>query len=319
MTDSASRLSHVLRTRLKIRQLAALCAFSEHGSLHRAAAAQGLSQPAMSKILGEIEGAIGAALFERNHSGLRATPLGERVLFRARSILADLDQLAAELDVMKEGNRASLRLGVIPLFSFSLVAKVVEKLSTKEHNYNFNIAVGSTDQLVGSLRAHNLDCVLARLPGKTGTDDLDLRVLYVQKSCLVTSAKSRLKRHKGELKLAELEGYRWVLPQQSTPTRKAIERIFLLAGRTPPIPSVECFDPRIIARLLKNQTDLLAIIPREIAEELSSDSDLLVFPIETEFSFPEICLIKLKRAHEDPALKRFTKALEHTLREINGS
>ena len=316
MSDSASRLAHLLRSRLKIKQLAALCAFSEHGSLHRAATAQGMSQPAMSKVLKEIEDTIGAALFERNHSGLHTTPLGERVIFRARSILADLDQLAVELDVMKEGDRASLRIGIIPLLSFSLVANVIEKLSHKNGNYNFSIAVGSTDHLVSSLRSHNLDCVLARLPGKTETEDLDLRVLYLQKSCLVTSSKSVLKRHKGQLKLAELEGFQWVLPQQSTPTRKAVERIFLIAGRTPPTPVIECFDPRIIRLLLEGQPNLLAILPQEIARELAADGELIFFPIETEFSFPEICFIKLKRAHEDPALKKFTKAMELAISEM---
>lgn len=49
---------------------------------------------------------------------------------------------------------------------------------------------------------------------------------------------------------------------------------------------------------------------------LTADGELIFFPIGTEFSFPEICLIKLKRAHEDPALQKFTKAKELAISEI---
>lgn len=292
-----------------MRQLAVLSAIAEQGSLHRAAAAQGMSQPALSKIVKEIEDAIGAALFERSPTGLHPTRLGERLIFRARSLLADLDQLAFELAAIKEGYGSSLRVGIIQLLSPTLLANTIERLEREERRYAFQITVGSTDLLIGALRAHTLDCVLARFPGAAFADELDCRALYVQKSCLVTHAKGTLKGRRGPVALSDLNHCAWILPPHPTPTRKALDRMFLLADLAPPVPAFECFDPAAIGALLASRRDLVAILPQEIAEDLSTDGQLVFLPIEAKFSLPEICLIKLRSAREDPALTHFSAAL----------
>ncbi|HZP79793.1 MAG TPA: LysR family transcriptional regulator [Pseudolabrys sp.] len=314
MTSNASQLTHLLRTRLKMKQLAVLATIAQEGSLHRAAAAQGLSQPALSKMVKEIEDAIGAPLFERSPAGLQPTRFGERLIFRARALLADLDQLALELAAIKEGYGSSLRVGMIPLLSSTLLANAIERLEAEKKHYVFQISVGSTDLLIGALRAHTLDCVLARFPGATFADDLDCRALYAQRSCLVTHAEGLLKGRREPIALSGLTDCAWILPPHPTPTRKAIDRMFLLADITPPVPAFECFDPAVIGALLASRRDLVAILPQEIAEDLSADGQLMFFPVEAQFALPEICLIKLRGAREDPALAHFSAALAQAIR-----
>ncbi|NEE49698.1 LysR family transcriptional regulator, partial [Streptomyces sp. SID8455] len=62
----------------------------------KAAATLGLAQPALSAQLRRIEKALGGTLFERDHTGARATPLGELVLERARVVLPAVSELQAE-------------------------------------------------------------------------------------------------------------------------------------------------------------------------------------------------------------------------------
>ncbi|MEU1348509.1 LysR family transcriptional regulator [Streptomyces sp. NPDC005776] len=81
---------------LELRHLRTVRAIAETGSLTKAAAALGLAQPALSAQLRRIEKALGGPLFERDHTGARATLLGELVLERARVVLPAVSELQEE-------------------------------------------------------------------------------------------------------------------------------------------------------------------------------------------------------------------------------
>lgn len=78
---------------LELRHLKTLRAIADAGSLTKAATSLGLAQPALSAQLKRIERVLGGALFERGRYGVRATPLGELVLERARVVLPAVTEL----------------------------------------------------------------------------------------------------------------------------------------------------------------------------------------------------------------------------------
>lgn len=81
---------------LELRHLKVVCAVSEAGSVTKAAAALGLAQPALTAQLNRIEKSLGGALFERDHRGVRSTPLGDLVLSRAHVMLPAMSGLLDE-------------------------------------------------------------------------------------------------------------------------------------------------------------------------------------------------------------------------------
>ena len=70
-----------------LRQLRYLDALAANGHFGRAAAAMGVSQPALSMQIRELETELGAAVVERLPAGARLTPLGTEVVARATRIL----------------------------------------------------------------------------------------------------------------------------------------------------------------------------------------------------------------------------------------
>ncbi|UXY23277.1 LysR family transcriptional regulator [Streptomyces cynarae] len=76
---------------LELRHLRVLCAIADAGSVGRAAADLGYSQPAMSTQLQRIERHFGEPLFERGASGVRLTRYGVEVVARARDVLARVE------------------------------------------------------------------------------------------------------------------------------------------------------------------------------------------------------------------------------------
>ena len=73
-----------LRARLKARQLALLVAIADHRSLRRAATEVAVSQPAATRLLAELEDALGVPLFERASWGMQPTPYGDTLIRYAR-------------------------------------------------------------------------------------------------------------------------------------------------------------------------------------------------------------------------------------------
>ena len=75
-------LNWVLQTRLKLRHLQLLAALGEHRALNRAAESLGISQPAASKLLIDLETALDQELFDRVGRGLVPNGYGEILMRR---------------------------------------------------------------------------------------------------------------------------------------------------------------------------------------------------------------------------------------------
>ncbi|MCY7318138.1 MAG: LysR family transcriptional regulator, partial [Ramlibacter sp.] len=84
-----------LITRLRFRHLRLIAELERGGSLRAAAQALNLTQPALSKALGELEGAFGFPLFTRTARGVTPTAQGQRVLRGAGMLLSELAHLRA--------------------------------------------------------------------------------------------------------------------------------------------------------------------------------------------------------------------------------
>ncbi|HEY2057877.1 MAG TPA: LysR family transcriptional regulator, partial [Amycolatopsis sp.] len=73
---------------VELRHLRLLCAVAEAGSISRAAAGIGSSQPALTASVQRIERVFGGKLFVRSLRGVVPTEFGECVLSRARTVLS---------------------------------------------------------------------------------------------------------------------------------------------------------------------------------------------------------------------------------------
>jgi DNA-binding transcriptional LysR family regulator len=87
--------------KIKLRQLDHALALSRHGSFRRAATAQHLSQPALSRSIHALEESLGVSLFDREATEVTLTKFGEALLQRAEFIIAAATELEQEMTLMK--------------------------------------------------------------------------------------------------------------------------------------------------------------------------------------------------------------------------
>ncbi|MFI8822682.1 LysR family transcriptional regulator [Streptomyces sp. NPDC053431] len=136
---------------LELRHLEAVCRIAEAGSLGRAAARLGVSQPALSAQLKRIERAAGGELFTRGRHGVDPTPLGEFVLSTARRVLGEMDALAA--GARAAAPHPTLRLGCILLVLVDrLIGRLEQELAGQEIEVSIEHSVTALSRLLGAGR-----------------------------------------------------------------------------------------------------------------------------------------------------------------------
>jgi len=117
---------------MDIRQLKAFVEVAANGSYARTAAIAGVAQSALSRQMSALERGIGGRLFHRTGRGVVLTELGERMLPRARALVAD----AAAWQDAARNERAQphgeVTLGVVPVASRGLIASIAGEL---RHRY----------------------------------------------------------------------------------------------------------------------------------------------------------------------------------------
>ena len=120
MTAGHSRIVDRALTRLKLRQLRLLVAVGSHGNIQNAARELGISQPAATKMIQDLELDFEVKLFNRTNRGVIPTIFGETLIKHGKLIFAQVSNAAQELDDLNEGNSGRVVIGTLVAASTGL-------------------------------------------------------------------------------------------------------------------------------------------------------------------------------------------------------
>lgn len=147
-----------------MKQLRYFDALARHQHFGRAADTCGITQPALSLQIKELEALAGAPLVERGARQIRLTALGADFLTRARSVLVGVDELE-ELVRAADGPLAGrLRLGVIPTIAPYLLPQIITALSDRFPALDLEVRETVTQSLIDGLKDAKLDVAIVALP-----------------------------------------------------------------------------------------------------------------------------------------------------------
>ena len=162
-----------------LKQLQYLVALHDHGHFGKAAEACFVTQSTLSAGLRELESLIGVTLVERTRRVVRFTPLGLRVVEKARKVMRQAEELG---DLVKaEGKPLSgeLRLGVIPTIAPFLLPRILPPIREDWPELKLFLREETSAAACDSLNRGQLDCVLLALPFACG--DVESDVLFDDK------------------------------------------------------------------------------------------------------------------------------------------
>lgn len=306
-----SKSPDYLVRRLRLRHLELLVALADAGTMRAAAARLHLSQPALSKMLGEIEAGFEARLFERSAQGLAANALGEAAVYRARVILGELLRGKDEVDALRTGAEGVLRLGTLSVTA--AVPRAVVELRRRLPGARVQIQEGRVRDMVQRLLDGDLDCVFGAITPELLTSDLlallKPEVLLADELCVLCAEGNPLSRNR-KLGWSKLADQPWVAPPKDTLVRQALMTAFLNAGLQPPEPAIEVLSSVTVGSVLRMDRALLAAVRFEQARDELARGEVRRVRVAPVMSLPSLGLYT-RRASEDPppVVQAFTSAL----------
>ena len=149
---------------MDLRALQAFDAVARHGGFSAAARMVGLTQPALSKAIRQLEDEVGGALLVRSSWGVRTTDLGEVVLRRARAMLAEREALFGEIAALKNVVRGRLRLGLPRIGSAILFAPLMAEFRARYPGVTIELQENGSRVLQGMVQAGELDLAVSLRP-----------------------------------------------------------------------------------------------------------------------------------------------------------
>ncbi len=311
--DPAADLQHALLSRLKLRQLSLLQAIDRHRTLGRVAAEMRVSQPAITKALREAEDIFGSRLFERTSRGLVPTPAGEAVLHYAQRWLAELEATSRVLTSLEAGRSGRLRLGLTQQVPQQLLSAALTHLLDRTPRVAVMTREGTTDELVASLVARELDCAIGRSYDGDATG-LVQEAIHQQEPCLVVAAKSVKRLSRGPLDWARLAQLDWILPPPNTPMRRTYNAIFVGAGVQPPVPMLESTSIRSMEMVLRTEPNAITILARDVVADMERAGHWGALPYRLSWNLPPVSFFTLKELEGHPMVQSLREAVRKSAR-----
>ncbi len=243
--------------RIRFRHLEVLLAIAEQGSLTAAGELLGITQPAVSQWLADIESAVGARLFVRGQR-LRATPFAAPVLAHAQRMLNDAGRLAGEVEAIRSGGAGRVRIGVMQVAASSLVPAVVRRLRAEAGGLQLSLLEDVAAGLWARFERNELDLLVSRLEARVLGSGLPWRRLFTDRHRLVCGPGHPLLARR-RVRWSDAARYPWVMPSAGTPLRDAIESSFVSAGVALPAVMLESL-AATATPLLLHDSDALGVM-----------------------------------------------------------
>jgi DNA-binding transcriptional LysR family regulator len=296
-------------SRLRTRHLEVLLAVAEAGSMQRAARQIHLTQPAISKLICEIEDIFDTALFERSRRGVTLTECGETLAQHARALLNDLDRTQEEIAAIGRGRMGRLRIGALAVSESELLPQSLLALRKQAPALQIQVEEGTRASLLASLRRGELDCVIGRL--NVGSSEAELKCeKLLRLPVLVVAAPRHPLARRRKVTLPALADYPWVLPRVGAPIRTIIDSLFVNAGIAAPVPLIESTSIRLNYELIRT-SDMIGVMSEAAATAYAAQRKLSILPVTLDGHLPHVGVM-MRPGRMSNAMTLFLKVLRET-------
>lgn len=300
---TGSRSDMLLRKGLKLSHLRLMAALAETEQLTQAATAIGISQPAASRLVTEIERIIGAAVHERAGRGIGLTAIGRALALRAQRVRLELDDAARDLAEVAAGGVGHVRIGTVTGAALDRVLPALRHERQDHPSVTVEVVVAASDALCGQLLSGRLDFALGRMPQDPQAQMLAYDPLEAEPLSLVVRRGHPLLT--AGLTAETALACDWLMPgPDNLMTRTVLARLQALGL---PAPRQRVFTTSFMLTLaLLQQTDDVATVARATALQLATgpESGLAILPLDLGITVEAYGMISRQGVSLTPAAQR---------------
>lgn len=214
-----------------------------------------ITQGTLSQQIQQLEGEIGAQLFDRTRHSVILTEAGEELLPLAIQTIEYSEICHNRIKDLKGALTGTLRIWTTTSFS-ALLTDTVRRFVKEHPGVRLTILSESATEIINMLRDKELDVALAFKPA-VAYEELESETLFKNSLSAVMRKDHPLASHK-VLTMEDLEKHRIVLPGKSLQARRAFDSYLGLDTRKLNV-SVEVNDPNLIMDIVQS-TNLISVV-----------------------------------------------------------
>lgn len=297
--------------RIKLRHLSCMIEVTRQGGVVAASRTLGMSQPAVSKSIAELEKLLGIQLFDRSGRKLQLTREGEIYAQHAIAAAAALREGYDSIDAERSGERV-VRLGALPTVEVQVVPRAVAQFMRGPYACTVRIESGPTPHLLNMLRDGHLDFYVGRLASPEFMRGLVFEQLYSDSVVFAVRPSNPLLK-KANLSYQDLTQETLLVPPPYAVIKQMVDTLFITGGMGKSLRQIETISNGF-ARTYTLENDAVWAISRSVVAQDLIDGTLVVLPLATEDIKGPVGITR----RADGQLERSSEAMIAAVRDVIG-
>jgi DNA-binding transcriptional LysR family regulator len=307
MTDT------LLRRGLKLSHIAMIDAFADAGQIGAAAAKLGITQPAASRLMAEIERILGHPVHVRTGRGVALTHEGEALARRAARILMEVGAAAREVQEIADGIGGHVHIGSVTGPAMDRVLPAIRAARFSLPGVSIEVEVATSDILCGQLLAGQIDFALARLPTDADPRLFDVERMGTEPVSLVARRGHALATRAEPPEPHDLMQYDWILPGPGAILRRTVEKRLRDLG-LPEASGRLSTSSFLLTLALLQQSNAIAPLATAVARQFAArdDAPYAILPIDLGIEVESYGLMTRSGTRLTPAADRVRALIQRT-------
>lgn len=292
------------------RYLRYLHSIARHGTFIRTAEAEGISQPALTNKINQLERQLGVRVLERGRHGARLNRYGELLIRHARAMDAVLERARDEIELEKQGDSGPLSIGGTPISMVDLVPRALSRLVQKDRRVSVSLFEADDEELLNKLMAGEIEIMLGGLISDWQPTDLIEEPLTEFPIRAVIGRSSPFWDNEF-VSLTELVDQQWALPAAGSIIRQHVDAIFLSAGEAFPTSYWSCSSMHVLKSVIQHAGCVSLMPVHSIARE--ADAGVLRgIRLRNPSVARKLSILRLRQLPVSPIAAQFLSALRAT-------
>lgn len=296
---------------MKLHALQALVAAVEEGSLRAAARRLGVSQPALTKLVRELERELAAPLLERHSQGVRPTAQGQVLFEHALKVARELASATDQIQQLGGQMRGELNIAAVPVAMMLLIPETLRTFSRAYPDIRLRVSEELFVEQLQKLRSGQVDLVVGGIP--EGLPSGEFVTERLMDTTMVVVAR-RGSRHARARQLGELAQAHWIYTGTSAQTGYA-SRLFEAHGLPAP-PAGAMVNSTLALLALLGSGDLLGLMPSQIVAQPLAGQDIVQVPLEQAGLPLSVGVIVRRGSVVSPAIRQFIAHLHRAAHQL---
>ncbi len=296
---------------MQLAHLRNFTAVVDTGSIRAAARKLGISQPAATKSLRNLEQALDTVLVQRNSRGVVLTPAGKVFLARARAVQSELQQANEELARLAGSRSETVAMGVASVIGAWLVPPALAAHRSAHPQAQVHVVEGTQETLLPMLREGAIDFAVCLRLDAEASGGFNVRPLARLRLTVVGRKGHPLRSARS---LRELHGAHWVM-SRGRGKGGVLEVAMAAEGLEVPASATEC-DSHAIKVSILAAGDALALLAKPMLAEPAVRALLQEIPLERPLPLMTFALYTRADTRLTPAARAFAAAIASQCRLI---